>query len=356
MTKYTIKRGFSQITFLLLPLILFANAIQMVYNISMIKLEISANEGNQRLDRFLKKYYRNAPLSYIYKLLRTGVKVNGKRVEQNTRLVAGDQLTIEISEEEEKAYLVREKPRTKMRQFQIAYEDENLLVVEKPFGLLTHGTMEEGRETLANQVLGYLTDSGAYDPKQEKTFVPSPVNRLDRNTTGLVIFGKNAETLRSLSRMLRERGYIRKYYLTLVHGEMREAMILLGRMEKDRGTNKVKIRDKDAASGKSMETRAKPIKTSKGFTLVEVELITGRTHQIRAQLATAGYPVVGDRKYGDQKLNEKMLRDHSLKAQFLHASRLVFENCLPPLEYMSGKELQCQLPPQLKSIETGLFT
>ena len=111
--------------------------MQMVYNVSMIKLEISANEGNQRLDRFLKKYYRNAPLSYIYKLLRTGVKVNGKRVAQNTRLAAGDLLTIDISEEEEKAYLAREKPGTIKRQFQIAYEDENLLVVEKPFGLLT---------------------------------------------------------------------------------------------------------------------------------------------------------------------------------------------------------------------------
>ncbi len=346
---------FLKLHFRYFTLIVFANAIQMVYNISMIKLEISANEGNQRLDRFLKKYYRNAPLSYIYKLLRTGVKVNGKRVDQNTRLVAGDQLTIDISEEEEKAYLVREKLQTKKRQFQIAYEDENLLVVEKPFGLLTHGTMEEGRETLANQVLGYLTDSGAYNPEREKTFVPSPVNRLDRNTTGLVVFGKNAEALRSLSSMLRERGYIRKYYLTVVHGEMREAVTLHGRMEKDRVTNKIQIRDKDTASGKSMETRAQPLKTSNGFTLVEVELITGRTHQIRAQLAKAGYPVVGDRKYGDSKVNARMARDHSLKAQFLHAYRLVFENCLPPLDYMSNKELLSQLPPPLKAIETELF-
>lgn len=330
--------------------------MQMVYNVSMIKLEISANEGNQRLDRFLKKYYRNAPLSYIYKLLRTGVKVNGKRVAQNTRLAAGDLLTIDISEEEEKAYLAREKPGTIKRQFQIAYEDENLLVVEKPFGLLTHGTMEEGRETLANQVLGYLMDSGAYRPELEKTFVPSPVNRLDRNTTGLVIFGKNAEALRSLSRMLRERGCIRKYYLTVVHGEMREAMILRGRMEKDTAANKVEIRGSETAAGKIMETRARPLKTSKGFTIVEVELITGRTHQIRAQLAKAGYPVVGDRKYGDPKVNAKMGRDYSLKAQFLHASRLVFENCLPPLEYMNNKELRSQLPQQLRNIETGLFT
>ncbi len=327
----------------------------MVYNVSMIRVKISANEENQRLDRFLKKYYRNAPLSYIYKLLRTGVKVNGKRVAQNTRLVLGDEITIDISKEEESAYLAREKPRTSKRQFQIVYEDENLLIVEKPFGLLMHGTAEEGKETLSNQVTGYLIDSGAYKPDQERTFVPSPVNRLDRNTTGLVIFGKNAEALRGLSRMIRDKGFIRKYYLTIVHGEMREAFFLQDRMEKDHEANRIRIVNDGAGTGKLMETRAKPLKISNGFTLVEVELVTGRTHQIRAHLAKAGYPVIGDPKYGHRQGDVKLLRQFPLKAQFLHAYRLVFENCLPPLEYMRGKEFRCELPARMKDISEELF-
>ncbi len=327
----------------------------MMYNVPMIRVKISENEQNQRLDRFLKKYYRNAPLSYIYKLLRTSVKVNGKRAAQNTRLVLGDELTIDISKEEEDAYLVREKPRTSKRQFQIAYEDVNLLVVEKPFGLLTHGTREEAKETLSNQVLGYLIDSGAYSSASEKTFVPSPVNRLDRNTTGLVIFGKNAEALRSLAQMLREKGFIRKYYLTIVHGEMKETMALHGRMEKDTAANKIRISDRETGSGKLMETRVTPIETAGGYTLVEVELVTGRTHQIRAHLAGIGYPIIGDRKYGDEKTNRKLPRRLSLRAQFLHASRLVFENCIPPLEYMSGEELRSDLPAEMKAVRTALF-
>jgi 23S rRNA pseudouridine955/2504/2580 synthase len=327
----------------------------MVYNVSMVRMKITANEENQRLDRFLKKYYRNAPLSYIYKLLRTGVKVNGKRVSPNTRLVLGDELTIDISKEEESAYLTREKPRTAKRQFRIIYEDENLLIVEKPFGLLVHGTAEEGKETLSNQVMGYLIDSGAYSPNQERTFVPSPVNRLDRNTTGLVIFGKNAEALRGLSQMMREKGFIRKYYLTVVHGEMKDPILLRDRMEKDRGANKVRILNDGSEAGKLMETRAKPLKRASGLTLVEVELVTGRTHQIRAHLAKAGYPVIGDRKYGDGQKDAKLLRRFPLKSQFLHAYRLVFENCLPPLEYMRGKEFQCDLPAGMKDISEELF-
>ena len=328
----------------------------MVYNVAMIKIEILKNEENQRLDRFLRKYYRNAPLSYIYKLLRTGVRVNGKRVTQNTKLVFGDVITIDISEEEEKDYLARQRPGTAKRQFRIAYEDENILVAEKPFDLLTHGTAEEEKETLANQVIGYLMDSGSFEPDREKTFVPSPANRLDRNTTGLIIFGKNAAALRSVSQMLREGGCISKYYLTIVHGEIREAIELTGRIEKDRSINKVHIQNSDTGQGKLAKIRVRPLKTTKVYTLAEVELITGRTHQIRAQLADAGYPVAGDKKYGDREADRRIRRELPLEGQLLHGWRLVFKDCLPPLEYMSGKEVRCELPGNMKHIEEKLFT
>ncbi len=326
----------------------------MVYNILM-KIQITENEKDQRLDRFLRKYYRNAPLSYIYKLLRTSVKVNGRRVDQNTKLALGDEVIIDIPESEEKEYLTREKPKTAKRQFKVAYEDENILVVGKPFGLLTHGTRDEQKETLANQVLGYLIDSGAYRPEEEKTFIPSPANRLDRNTTGLVIFGKNAAALRCLSRMLREKGHIHKYYLAILHGEMKDSMRLLDRMQKDKVANKIRIKTGDEDSGKLMETLVKPLKVANGYTLAEAELLTGRTHQIRAQLAKAGYPILGDRKYGKPESYTTRNRKPVVKAQFLHAARLVFDDCHPPLEYLKGREISCELPDPMKDAVSSLF-
>lgn len=316
----------------------------MVYNIPMIRIEITENEKDQRLDRFLRKYYRNAPLSYIYKLVRTGVKVNGRRVSENTKLAQGDQLIIDMESEEEKSYLARKKPVVKRMDFQVAYEDENILVVDKPFGLLTHGDANERKETLANQVIGYLIEKGSYIPRNERTFVPSPVNRLDRNTTGLVIFGKNTEALRTLSQMLREKGSIRRYYLALVHGELKGPMVLRGTMEKDQDTNTVTILENPDGSGKTMETIVTPLKKAKGTTLIEVEILTGRSHQIRAQLAKEGYPIVGDPKYGNPGYDVKLKGKINFKAQCLHAGRIIFENCAPALSYMKGNEVRSKLP------------
>jgi 23S rRNA pseudouridine955/2504/2580 synthase len=322
----------------------------MVYNVSMIRIKITENEKEQRLDRFLRKYYRNAPLSYIYKLLRTGVKVNGRRVPENTKLAEGDELIIDIESEEEKSYLARKKPLNANKDFTVAYEDENILVVEKPFGLLTHGDSNQRKETLANQVIGYLIETGSYIPRNERTFVPSPVNRLDRNTTGLVIFGKNADALRSLSQMLRDKDGIRRYYLALVHGELKEAMFLRGTMEKDESTNLVRIKGAQEESGKIMETRVVPLGSARGITLVEVEILTGRSHQIRVQLAEAGFPIVGDPKYGSWKADARIKGGLSFKAQCLHAGRIVFENCSPSLGYLKGRELHSKPPIWAKAI------
>ena len=321
----------------------------------MIRLTITENEENQRLDRFLKKYFKNASLSYLYKLIRKDVKVNGKRSEIDRQLITGDEITIYISDEEAESYREKKRIQTSRRQFGIAYEDENLIIVEKPFGLLVHGDQTEKKNTLANQVTGYLAEKGEYLPGRERTFVPSPVNRLDRNTSGLVIFGKNNLALQSLNQMMRQKGFIRKYYLTIVFGEMKQDLFLKDKMEKDESKNTVKVMDLDSSGGKIMETIARPLQISNGYTLVEVELVTGRTHQIRAHLAKAGFPVIGDTKYGGMTENKKIAKQFHLTTQFLHAYRVYFMDGLKPLEYVKGLEAESNLPPHLETIRASLF-
>lgn len=321
----------------------------------MIQLLITENEQQQRLDRFLKKYFRNAPLSRIYKMIRKDIKVNGKRAKEDTQLQLGDVVTVFIGEEEAEVLSARPAAVRAKRQFKILFEDENVLILEKPYGLLVHGDATEKKNTLANQAVDYLIETGAYVPRREKTFVPSPANRLDRNTTGLVIFGKNALALQALNRMLREKDCIEKYYLTAVKGSLSEELHLKGYLVKDERKNQVRILQEQVEGSRVVETKARPIKEGSGCTLVEVQLITGRTHQIRAHLSSVGHPVVGDEKYGDPRLNDKIRKQYGLSSQFLHAYRLRFADGLPPLSYLKGREFVAPLPPLLQTVEEGLF-
>ena len=223
----------------------------------MIEIEIGPNDADQRLDRFLRKYLRGASLSRIYRMIRKDVKVNGSRAGNETVLQCGDRLSLYLKEEELRRYHPENmRGRTGAgKNFSVAYEDENILAAVKPFGLLTHGDGREKKHTLVNQVTDYLIGKGEYVPRVEKSFSPAAVNRLDRNTTGLVLFGKNGMALRTLNRMMKDKDAVGKYYLTVLCGVLKEERILLGNLEKDEKKNLVTI----SKTGRAVETRVRPV-------------------------------------------------------------------------------------------------
>lgn len=309
----------------------------------MVKIQINSNDAGQRLDRFLKKYLKRAPLSAIYKIIRKDLKLNGKRTREDTVLSSGDELTLYISEERLEELTRQPKNHRAKRQFKIAYEDENVLIVEKPWGLLTHGDSHEKKNTLMNQVCGYLQDKGEYDPAGEKSFTPSPVNRLDRNTTGLVIFGKTGESLRQLTRLIRQRDGISKYYVTIVAGDFSEEMTIEDSLLKNTEKNRVKISEK----GQSAKSIVRPLRRRPDgkYSVVEVELVTGRTHQIRVHLASKGFPLAGDSKYG--------VKVHCATTQLLHAYRLKFgeiEKDYTELAGLAGLEVTAEIPAEFERV------
>ncbi len=320
----------------------------------MIRVEIGKNEQNQRLDKFLRKYLENAPLSYIYKAIRKDVKVNGKRCKEDTMLALGDEVTLYIQDEDIRKFQRKQRTSRAKRQFKVAYEDENIICVEKPFGLLTHGDSTEKKNHLANQVVDYLIEKGDYNPRLEKTFTPAPVNRLDRNTTGLVLFGKTNAALQSLNQMIREKDKISKYYMTIVGGQLKKELHLRDKMVKDRNLNKVTVLPMDQ-EGRDMETVVRPLLRCAKYTLVEVEIITGRTHQIRAHLAQAGHPVIGDAKYGDRKVNHTVRERFNLNTQLLHSYKLSFSGCSGELAYLNGLVITAELPDDFMRIKNQIF-
>lgn len=298
---------------------------------------IKKNDANQRLDKYLTKSLPNLPKALMYKYIRIKrIKVNGKRAEISTRLMQGDIVDMYINDEFfEKKQTVYDFM-SASKNIDIVYEDENIILLNKKVGLLSHPDDSEYIDTLITRVKRYLYESGQWQVENESSFTPALVNRIDRNTSGIVICAKTAEALRVLNQKMKDRE-LHKIYLTVVHGKMEhDSALLEGYLIKDEKKNKVFVSKKPMDGGKLIKTKYKVLGYKDGLSLLEVDLLTGRTHQIRAHLASIGHPLLGDGKYGSNKLNKKT----GYKKQCLCSYKLIFDFTTPAegLEYLNGKQ------------------
>ena len=307
----------------------------------MKKIVVSSKEANQRVDKYVKKFLNEAPLSFIYKLFRKkDVKINGHWVKENYILNEGEELTIFVTDAQIEEFNKPKEIEKVSLNHQIVYEDENILIVNKPRGLLVHGDEGEKKLTLSNEVINYLYYKGEYDPKIDHGFAPAPAHRLDRNTSGLVCFAKNLVSLQELEDLFKEKDEITKEYKALVVGKFTGETRIDAPLKKDEKTGLVRI----SKDGKNAVTIVKFLGKYGDFTLVNVQILTGRTHQIRVHLASIGYPVVGDAKYGDFKVNKEIKEKYKFENQFLTAYKLSFKNLKGHLSYLSGKSFEVNLP------------
>lgn len=300
---------------------------------------IQENDANQRLDKFITKSLPALPPALLYRYIRLKrIKVNGKRAEISYKLQNGDFVEMYINDE----FFVKPENRFDFldasKELNVLYEDENIILLDKKVGMLSHPDETEHTNTLITRVKHYLYDKGAYNPEDETSFTPALVNRIDRNTGGIVIAAKNAESLRVLNEKMKNRE-IRKLYLCVVRGTMpHDRDLLEGWLKKDETDNKVTVYSTEQVGSKEIKTKYRVIASTQGLSLVEVELLTGRKHQIRAHFAHIGFPLLGDMKYG--KVAKSNAPDFN--KQFLYSYKLIFDftsdaGCL---NYLQGRSFE----------------
>lgn len=302
----------------------------------MKEFTINVNDAGQRLDKFTAKAVPKLPQSMMYKAIRNKrIKINGKRGEISARLKEGDRVQMYLNDE----FFVTDGDIDFLSAppvLNIVFEDENILLIDKKNGLVVHEDNENSADTLINRVIHYLYDKGEYDPAAENSFTPALCNRLDRNTGGIVIAAKNAEALRILNQKIKDRELEKRYLCITVGVPPKKRDRLTAYLEKDAGSNTVRVTDRKTSENKTIITEYTLLKTDGRLSLLEIKLDTGRTHQIRAHMAHIGCPLLGDGKYGINRIN----KEYKVKTQALYSYKLkfAFTTGAGSLEYLNGWE------------------
>lgn len=323
----------------------------------MKEFTIGKNEAGQRFDKYLAKLLPKAPKSFIYKMLRKkNITLNGKKAMGNEMLSLSDSVRLFFSDETYAKFseVIPDKTAA-FNTFDFAscviYEDEDILIVNKPPGILSQPE-RAGGESLASDLINYLLSSGKISQEELRTFHPAPVNRLDRNTSGLVLCGKSLKGSQFLSGIIKSRD-VKKHYLTVVSGEIEDG-IYEAYLKKDPAANKVSIRKNQAEGFSHIATGVRVLSKTDTYSLLDIDLITGRTHQIRSHLAWLGVPVIGDVKYGDRGLAGRLKKETGLRHQFLHADRIIFPKTEGDFSYMSGTTVKAPLTGEEERILAAL--
>ena len=317
----------------------------------MRQLTVHKNDENQRLDKYLKKYLKEAPGSFIYKMLRKkNIVLNGKKADGTEKLCAGDEIKLFFAEETLEKFTGEATATLKLnfpeKKLDILFEDENLLILNKPAGELSQKA--EAKDVSMNEyALGYLQRTGAITEESLKVFKPSVCNRLDRNTSGILIVAKTYQAAREFGEALQKRS-VRKFYNCIVKGVVKQAKKIDGYLLKDEKTNKVQIFKEVKEGAAEIHTAYEPLKMKNNLTFLEVHLITGRTHQIRAHLSSIGHSILGDPKYGDKKLSDK----YKVKYQLLHACRLELDGLEGDFAKYNGMTIAAKPPKIFDKIMT----
>lgn len=316
----------------------------------MKEFQIRDNEAGQRFDKYLSKLLRNAPKSFFYKMLRKkNITLNGKKATGNEKLEAGDQVKLFLSDETFDKFSQQDKATRAVTTLDVLYEDADVLLINKPAGMLSQPD-DTKEPSMVEYVIGYLLEKGELTEEDLWTFRPSVCNRLDKNTSGIIAAGKSLVGLQELSELFHDRT-VHKEYLCIVKGVLHEKKHIKGYLYKDTKQNKVAIYKQKQKEAQPIETVYEPLEDNGEVTLLKVGLITGRTHQIRAHLASEGHPLAGDTKYGQDAFNRRYREKYQLKHQLLHAFRLSFPDGMEGrLSDLSGKCFRAPLPAQFERI------
>jgi 23S rRNA pseudouridine955/2504/2580 synthase len=303
---------------------------------------ITPQNANQRVDKFVRKWLSDAPLSFIYRIFRKkDVKVNGKRVQIQYILQPGDELSVYVNDQQLVDFTTHRRYQKKALGLPIVYEDDHCLIVHKPKGLLVQGESGKVQETLTDRIINHLYAQGQFNP-DTPGFTPAPAHRLDRNTSGLVIYGKTIEGLQALQRLFKEREDLSKDYIALVVGRLEGSGSIDFPLIKDETKKMVYVAQRHDQGMKALTTYEVMQHYGK-FTLVKVQLHTGRTHQIRVHFQAIQHPIAGDRKYGDFSMNQYLKQNFDYEHQFLQAQSLSFGDLQGVLSGLANRQFHLEM-------------